>query len=112
MVLWTAVVVCLLAVLAMAALAYRLLHRPHEPSWTPNAGGATVSHDRAMDLTVTKAQLDAEAEVPVHLPEGRTITVQLGKPMADGCRLRLRGLGIEGKGDVYIRMHVRDNDEF
>jgi hypothetical protein len=108
MMLWPAVVAGLLTVLATVAFVYYLWHRLRGPSETPSAGGSTVSYDRVVDLTVTEAQLDAKAEVPVHLPEGRTITVRLGRPMADGCRLRLRGLGSEGKGDLYIRVHVRD----
>ena len=67
-----------------------------------------MSHDRSIDLTVTRAQRDAEAEVQVPLPEGRTIAVKLTRSMLDGYSLRLPGLGVEGKGDLYFRLHVTE----
>jgi len=71
---------------------------------------AMDAFDRSIDLTVTQAQLDAQAHVLVQLPEGRTITVELARSMVDGCYLRLSGLGVEGKGDLYIRMHVTNQE--
>ena len=68
------------------------------------------AYDRSIDLTVTQAQLDAKEKVSVQLPEGRTVTVKLDQSMVDGCSLRLPGLGIEGKGDLYIRMHVSNQE--
>lgn len=105
-----AISIGLLALLATAALTYYLSRRPYEPFRAQGVEVDTVSHDRSIDLTVTQAQLDAQTDVLVPLPEGRTITVKLARSMVDGCRLRLRGLGVEGKGDLYIMMHVTNEE--
>ncbi len=84
-----------------------------------NTSGATVKaremrlaaveyHDSDIyaDLWVRRQQVDDRQEVSVQLPIGHSIQVKLQPPMGEGHRIRLKGHGVDGNGDLYLRVRL------
>ena len=65
-------------------------------------------HNLHVDVAITKAQAERGETVAVALPDGRSVDVKLVSVMARNPhgRLRVRGKGAAGKGDLYVHLTV------
>lgn len=61
-------------------------------------------NDIYADLWVTQTEVNERRVLGVIAPGDRPIKMQLSPDMTDGVLLRMRGLGSEEKGDLYLRV--------
>lgn len=84
------------------------------------AGGgnrATKGQDVKVGLKVTLEQISARQPVPVRLPNGKTLSVNLPWPLENGQQVRLKGQGEAppyggSKGDVLVNVRIQPHKHF
>jgi len=84
------------------------------------AGGgnrATKGQDVKVGLKVTLEQISARQPVPVRLPNGKTLSVNLPWPLESGQQVRLKGQGEAppyggSKGDVLVNVRIQPHKHF
>jgi curved DNA-binding protein len=72
----------------------------------PHAFFRREGDDLSLDLPVTLPELIRGASVQVPTPEG-LVTMTIPPRAQNGQRLRLRGKGVAGRGDLYVRLVAR-----
>jgi len=80
-------------------------------------GGNTKGQDIKVGLKVTLEQISARQPVPVRLPNGKTLSVNLPWPLENGQQVRLKGQGEAppyggSKGDVLVNVRIQPHKHF
>ena len=80
-------------------------------------GRATKGQDVKVGLKVTLEQISARQPVPVRLPNGKTLSVNLPWPLESGQQVRLKGQGEAppyggSKGDVLVNVRIQPHKHF
>lgn len=70
----------------------------------PEAIGS--GNDMNAELWVRPGQIQAGETVELRLGDGRTIPIRLNPQLEDGSRLRFKGMGFEGRGDLVVHLRV------
>ncbi len=78
---------------------------------------AQKGQDVKVGLKVTLEQISAQKPVPVKLPNGKTLSVNLPRPVEHGQQVRLKGQGEEppfggSKGDVLVNVRIQPHKQF
>ncbi|MGJ8527017.1 DnaJ C-terminal domain-containing protein [Maritalea sp.] len=81
------------------------------------AGRAAKGQDVKVGLKVTLEQISARQPVPVRLPNGKTLSVNLPWPLESGQQVRLKGQGEApamggSKGDVLVNVRIQPHKHF
>ncbi len=95
------------------------------PMGMGSAGGFSGGGNRAakgqdvkVGLKVTLEQISARQPVPVRLPNGKTMSVNLPWPLENGQQIRLKGQGEAppphggSKGDVLVNVRIQPHKHF
>ncbi|MCZ4271313.1 DnaJ C-terminal domain-containing protein [Maritalea porphyrae] len=82
-----------------------------------SGGRTTKGQDVKVGLKVTLEQISARQPVPVHLPNGKTLSVNLPWPLENGQQVRLKGQGEAppfggSKGDVLVNVRIQPHKHF
>lgn len=85
--------------------------------FTGGAGRASKGQDVKVGLKVTLEQISARQPVPVRLPNGKTLSVNLPWPLENGQQIRLKGQGEAppfggSKGDVLVNVRIQPHKHF
>jgi len=81
------------------------------------SGRATKGQDVKVGLKVALEQISARQPVPVRLPNGKTLSVNLPWPLENGQQVRLKGQGEAppyggSKGDVLVNVRIQPHKHF
>ncbi len=80
-------------------------------------GRAAKGQDVKVGLKVTLEQISARQPVPVRLPNGKTLSMNLPWPLESGQQVRLKGQGEApalggNKGDVLVNVRIQTHKHF
>ncbi len=78
---------------------------------TQNSNTTNNPYDRFMEIWVTESQLQNKEDFPIKHPErDSTLTLQLDPRMQNASWVRLVGAVANGKGNLLVRVRVKDTE--